>query len=97
MEFLLLGALMGLLPAVIAGRKGRAFGPWWVFGALVFIVALPASLFIESDAKALEAADLYTGRKKKCPECAAILKAEANDCPSCRRGFSREQRVASGV
>ncbi len=97
MEFILFGALMGLLPAVIARRKGRAFVPWWVFGALVFVVALPASLFIESDAKALEAADLYTGRKKKCPECAAILKAEANDCRSCRRGFSHEERIGAGV
>lgn len=95
MEFLLLAALLGLLPAVIASKKGRAFVPWWAFGAVLFVIALPASLLIKSDAEALEAADLYTGHKKKCPECAEVVKAEANVCRLCGHSFSQGQARVS--
>lgn len=44
MEFVVLGALLGLLPAFIAHNKGHRFGPWWVYGALLFIVALPHAI-----------------------------------------------------
>jgi hypothetical protein len=43
MAFVILAALIGLLPAYIAYRKGERFLPWWVFGAALFIVALPIS------------------------------------------------------
>lgn len=91
MEYLLLAALLGLLPAVIASKKGRSFIPWWGFGGLLFIVALPAALLIKSDAKALEAADLYPGEKKKCPECAKVVMSEANVCRHCGHSFSQGQ------
>ncbi|HET8563906.1 MAG TPA: hypothetical protein VFM35_08560 [Candidatus Binatia bacterium] len=38
--------LLGFIPAFIANKKGRNFFNWWIFGTLVFIVALPAALFI---------------------------------------------------
>jgi thiol:disulfide interchange protein len=34
-------ALLGLIPATIAHRKGRNFIEWWLFGAGLFPVALP--------------------------------------------------------
>lgn len=37
---------LGLIPASIASRKGRSFTEWWLFGALLFIVAMPMSLLI---------------------------------------------------
>ena len=36
--------LLGLIPAVIACKKGRSFVGWWLYGALLFIVALPHAL-----------------------------------------------------
>jgi hypothetical protein len=41
MELLCLAVLIGLIPAIIARKKGRRFVPWWTYGALFFIVALP--------------------------------------------------------
>jgi cytochrome c-type biogenesis protein len=38
---LLVLALIGLIPAFIARRKGRHFFTWWFFGATLFPVALP--------------------------------------------------------
>jgi hypothetical protein len=37
---------LGLLPAYLAWRKGRSFGTWWLFGATLLPVALPAALML---------------------------------------------------
>jgi len=42
-------AILGLIPATIMasiqpGERWRAFIGWWVFGALLFVVALPMAL-----------------------------------------------------
>jgi hypothetical protein len=39
--------LLGLIPAFIARKKGRNFFHWWLFGSVLFVVALPAALYIE--------------------------------------------------
>ncbi|MDC9591139.1 hypothetical protein PSI23_18060 [Xenorhabdus sp. XENO-10] len=39
-EFWIAAALIGLIPAALANSKGRNFFAWWVYGTLLFIVAL---------------------------------------------------------
>ena len=39
-------ALLGLIPAFIASRRGRSFFDWWLFGAGLFPLALPMALMI---------------------------------------------------
>jgi cytochrome c-type biogenesis protein len=50
-QYLLIGFLvltvLGLIPALIARNKGRNFFDWWIFGAGLFPIALPVSLFIK--------------------------------------------------
>ena len=41
---LLIAAVLGLIPVAIAANKGRSFVGWWIYGTLVFIVALPHAL-----------------------------------------------------
>jgi hypothetical protein len=48
MEFLAVAVLIGLLPAYLAQRKGRSFVLWWIYGAAIFIVALPHALIMAS-------------------------------------------------
>ncbi|PJA32322.1 MAG: zinc ribbon domain-containing protein [Zetaproteobacteria bacterium CG_4_9_14_3_um_filter_53_7] len=72
---LLLAALLGIIPAVIAQKKGRNALLWWVFGTLLFIVALPVSLLI----KPLPPQEAG----KKCPKCAEYIKQEALICKHC--------------
>jgi hypothetical protein len=49
LETLVAAMLIGLIPAVVARMRGVADGPglgfveWWLFGALLFIVALPCA------------------------------------------------------
>jgi cytochrome c-type biogenesis protein len=44
--FLIL-TLLGLIPGFIAHRKRHNFWTWWIFGATLFIVALPLALILE--------------------------------------------------
>ena len=46
-ELILTGALIGVIPGMIAQRKGHSFFVWWFFGAMVFIFALPAALILK--------------------------------------------------
>lgn len=43
---LVFAAVLGLLPASIASDKGHSFVGWWLFGAVLFIVALPCALLV---------------------------------------------------
>jgi hypothetical protein len=45
-EHIIAVALLGLIPAYIADKKGHDFFKWWLFGTLLLVVALPAVLFI---------------------------------------------------
>ena len=47
--FITLGiaALLGLIPANIAKKKGHSFGLWWFYGWMLFIVAIIHVFFIE--------------------------------------------------
>lgn len=40
-------AVLGLIPAYIASRKGRSFLDWWFFGALLFPVAMVMAWFLK--------------------------------------------------
>jgi hypothetical protein len=84
MEVLVIAALIGLVPAAIAKNKGRSFVLWWLFGAALFIVALPVALLIKPDAEAIERQQLVDGMKK-CPYCAEFIKNEASVCKHCAR------------
>jgi hypothetical protein len=43
---ILLVMLIALAPALIARSKGRSAFGWWVYGMLLFIVALPHALLL---------------------------------------------------
>lgn len=74
--------LLGLIPASIARQKGYAVVPWWIYGSLLFVVALPhAALLRNTDNKGK--VNPQHG-KKQCPYCTEWLAWEDDTCPFCR-------------
>ena len=85
MEIFVLIVLVGLIPAAIAHAKGHHFIGWWIFGSLLFIVALPMALLAKPDRDALERRTMYEKGMRKCPGCAELIPCEAAVCRFCGR------------
>jgi hypothetical protein len=74
----------GLICGVIANNKGENFLVWFVFGALLFIVALPMVLL-------LKPATIETtpgAANKHCPHCRSIIPTPATVCRYCTRSLT---------
>lgn len=90
MGILFIAAIIGIIPAMIASKKGRSGFTWWLYGTLLFIIALPHSLLIQADEKLEDDRQLQNGGKR-CPDCAEIVRAEARKCRFCGSDISNTQ------
>jgi hypothetical protein len=73
MELLLLAMVLGVVPAMIASKKGGNGFLWWIYGTALFVIALVHALLMEDRTR------------RSCPFCAERIKQEAKVCPHCQR------------
>lgn len=69
---------LGLLPAFMASQKGRGFVRWWVYGALVFPVAIVHALLIGAH---------FARGTRACGYCRLPVSVNATHCPRCGHEF----------
>ena len=90
MEFIIFAAILGVVVGMIAKSKGYDFFPWWLYGALIFIVAIVHVLIIKPNEGHAEIVALDSGGNK-CPMCAEIVKGDAKVCRFC--GFTDDEQL----
>ena len=76
---------LAIIPASIAYSKGhRAWLAWWLYGVLLFIIALGHALLLTPTKEAIDERAVGAG-DQKCPHCAEWIKGEAKVCRFCGR------------
>lgn len=93
---LILWILLGAIPPKIAADRGIAGSSalWWIGGMLLFIFALPVALLMKPDPNLVEKKAVDSGGSKKCPQCAELVKNNANKCRFCGHDFPQ---IAPGI
>ena len=83
----ILWLVLGVIPAFIAQSKGRGFIKWYIYGVLLFIIALIHSIVISKSPEAIKKEQLAQGYID-CPYCKEPVKQGAIVCPHCRKDLN---------
>jgi hypothetical protein len=87
--WLIFAAIIGLVPAYIAWRKGDSFLKFWALGYAFWIIAMPFAIFMKPNTAELDRRRIQKG-DVRCPSCCEFISAKAVVCPHCRRDVALE-------
>ena|SRR5581483_1222463 len=78
MGIIIVLALFGLIVGLLAKNRGRSFGIWFIYGALLFLIAFIHVLCLKDDSKI-------------CSSCKSRVDTDAKVCKFCRHKFTKEE------
>jgi len=79
--------VMAGVVAIIANSKGYDSGSWFLYGLLIWPIALVHILTKPTDTRIAERQAVQSAGMKKCLDCAELVKAEARKCRYCGHVF----------
>lgn len=82
-SLLVWSVVFAAITTIVANTKGLSLGKWAAIGFILGPIGVIWVLVTAKDASALEAQSLSTGKFKKCPLCAEVIKKEATVCKHC--------------
>jgi len=80
--------ILAIVAGLIARNRGRSGIGFFLLALILTPLVGIIAAVVKPDLKNIEKAQLASGRNKKCPYCAEIIKSEANVCRFCRRELS---------
>ncbi|MCE2391454.1 MAG: zinc ribbon domain-containing protein [Proteobacteria bacterium] len=87
MELIFFWLILGIVVALIAKSKGRNPGLWFLYGFLIWPVAL-VHVLLASRTGDEQSPDSPAAGRVPCPFCAELVKPQARVCPHCRRDLT---------
>ena len=97
MEIFIGWLFFSVIAGVIASRKGRSGGGFFLLSILLSpIIGIVAALIAKPNVAEVENKEINSGLNKKCPFCAEIIKQEAKVCRYCGRDLPGSESPPSG-
>ncbi len=89
MVLLVIWIIMAFVVMGVAISKGFRAAPWFAYGFLLWPIALIHVLVARPDEKEVEAQQLRSGDRRRCPHCAELIKYQAKVCRYCGRDVDK--------
>jgi hypothetical protein len=75
--------LFGVVAGIVMNNKGRSGCGGFALGFLLGPFGLIIALVLGSDQVQIEKSELRSGKMRKCPHCAELIRREASKCRYC--------------
>lgn len=85
MSIIIIWVIAGIIVALIANSKGRNGCAWFIYGFLLWPIALVHILVARPNEQVVHQRTLSSGLMKKCPHCAELVQPDARVCRYCDR------------
>lgn len=96
MELFFFWLIMAGVVAFVANSKGKSGGLWFLYGLVIWPIALVHAVVTPKEPDAVERQQRSEG-KMRCPNCADWVYKQAKTCPHCQHRLTANSRVQAAA